>query len=113
MSENSKKLLDENFKKYDEGKTRLELLPPEVMLATARVMMLGAEKYGSENYLKGTSYRRVIGALERHVLDFKRGIDLDMESGESHLAHAICCCMMLMEIMRVGTGTDDRIKSPV
>jgi hypothetical protein len=41
-----------------------------------------------------------------------RGEDTDPETGLSHLAHAGCCLMFLMEYQRNSWGTDDRLKGP-
>jgi hypothetical protein len=51
-------------------------------------------------------------ALLRHLFAWWRGEELDPESGLSHLAHAGCCLMFLMEYRRNGWGTDDRFKVP-
>ena len=99
------------FVKHDAEKVRPELLPPAALLKVARVFTFGARKYAAENYLQGTNWRRYTGAALRHLLAFCTGENDDPETGESHLAHLCCCAMMLMELQRVGTGTDDRVKS--
>lgn len=98
------------FKKFDSDKVRMELLPPAALEQVAKVFTYGARKYSEENYLLGTNYRRYCGAVLRHTWAFMRGEDMDPESGLSHLAHAACNCLMLLELLRVNTGKDDRIK---
>jgi hypothetical protein len=102
---------DSGFVKHDAEKVRHELVPSHALEQVARVFTFGAKKYADENYLRGTNWRRYIGAALRHLHAFARGEDNDPETGESHLAHLICCAMMLLELKRVGTGTDDRVKS--
>lgn len=98
------------FVKHDSEKVRHELVPSFALEQVAKVFTFGAKKYADENYLKGTNWRRYIGAALRHLHAFARDEDADPETGCSHLAHLACCALMLMELQRVATGTDDRIK---
>lgn len=75
--------------KRDEGKLRLDLIPPEVEEALAKVLTFGAEKYNEENWKKGIQYKRVYGAIKRHLLAWRKGEMLDSESGMPHLWHAL------------------------
>ena len=81
--------------KDDQDKNRLELLPPEALEGTARVLTFGAKRYGERNWEKGIKYGRIYGALTRHMLAWWKGEDLDPETGESHLHHAGCCIAFL------------------
>ena len=76
--------------KYDTGKNRLELIPPEFIEGVAHVLTFGANKYGDFNWTKGLKYSRIIGALMRHLLAFIKGERLDKESGLPHLWHVGC-----------------------
>lgn len=76
--------------KYDEGKNRLDLIPPEIIEAIGRILTLGAVKYAPHNWQKGISYEKVYGAMQRHLQAFWRGENLDSESRLSHLWHAAC-----------------------
>lgn len=40
-------------KKLDDGKARMDLLPPEFLFATADILAFGAGKYGDRNWEKG------------------------------------------------------------
>jgi hypothetical protein len=86
------------FVKHDSGKPRAELLPPRALLAVSRVLALGAAKYGPDNWHRCTEPRRYVGAALRHVLAYMAGEKTDAESGESHLAHAACCILFLLEL---------------
>jgi len=82
-------------KKFDDDKVRMELLPPEAIEGTAKVLTFGAKKYEDRNWEKGIKYSRVFGALMRHMWAWWRGENLDPETGLSHLHHAGCCIMFL------------------
>lgn len=100
--------------KYDSEKPRLELLSAPALEAIAQVMAYGARKYttdsapGEHNWRKGFKWSRLLGAALRHLFAYLRGEDKDPESGLSHLAHAGCCVMFLLEHEICGLGTDDR-----
>jgi hypothetical protein len=98
--------------KYDAEKTRHELLSDLAIDELARVLTFGAKKYAADNWRKGMEWRRLIGAARRHISEFSKGIDLDPETGLSHLAHAMCCLMFAEEYRQTGTGTDDRYRAP-
>ena len=53
---------------------------------------------------------RLIAAALRHVNAYNGGEDCDPESGVSHIAHAACNLLMLIESKNLGLGTDDRWK---
>ena len=75
--------------KYDTGKLRLDLLPPEAMNALGEVLTYGANKYGP-NQWRGIEIERYEAALLRHWLAWKNGEQADAESGLPHLAHMLC-----------------------
>lgn len=81
--------------KYDNGKPPMALVRPEFVEGVASVLGFGAQKYAPWNWAQGIQYSRVLSALERHVGAFKKGEDLDPETGLSHLYHASCCLMFL------------------
>lgn len=94
------------------GKTRLDLIPFGAVRQIADVLAFGAEKYEAHNWCNGMEWSRVYAALLRHVTAWWEGEDLDAETGLSHLAHAGCCLMFLLEYERNGWGTDDRFRGP-
>ena len=96
--------------KFDTEKPRMELLPTGPLVGVARVLTFGAKKYAAHNWRGGFDYSRLIGASLRHITSFNDGEDLDPESTESHIDHAICTLMFLSEQIKKGTGTDDRYK---
>lgn len=94
--------------KFDQDKPRMDLLPPELLWATASVLTFGAEKYSARNWEKGMAWSRPYAALLRHMTAWWAGEDTDEESGMSHLWHAACCIAFLVAFEDRGTGTDDR-----
>ena len=84
--------------KHDTGKLKMELLPPGPIMDIAEVMTFGAQKYDDRNWEKGISDQRLYGALQRHLHKYWRGEVYDPEFGLTHLAHAACCIVFLMEL---------------
>lgn len=101
---------DEPAKKFDAGKPQMELIAPEFLEDTAKVLTFGAQKYAERNWEKGMSWGRCFGALMRHCWAWWRGEENDPETGLPHLAHASCCLMFLHAYSRRGIGKDDRSK---
>lgn len=100
-------------KKFDKGKLRTDLIPPNVMLALANVLKHGSEKgYGDFNYRngKGLDWRRPYGAILRHLLKWYKGEDIDPESGLPHLDEALGEIVILMDLRDHRKGKDDRPK---
>ena len=86
-----------NGKKFDTGKMRLDLLPPEAIRALGAVLTYGAEKYGPNNW-RGVEAERYEAALLRHWLAWRQGEDLDIESGLPHLWHVLCNAAFLVAL---------------
>jgi len=81
--------------KFDAGKLRLDLIPPEVLYALGAVLSHGAQKYEPRNWEKGIHFSRVYAACLRHLLAFWDGIYTDPDSGLPHLWHALCNLVFL------------------
>lgn len=96
--------------KFDQDKVRMDLVPVYPLNEIAKVLTFGAKKYADRNWEKGLDYSRVYGALQRHSMAWYSGIDTDEETGISHLAHAGCCIMFLLEYENTKRGNDDRPK---
>lgn len=96
--------------KHDVGKPNLALVPPGPLLALTRVLDFGAAKYGPWNWRKGIEWSRVYAAVQRHLLAWWGGEDLDPESGHSHLAHALCGLVFLLTYAEEHRELDDRYR---
>jgi len=99
--------------KFDGEKLPLHLLSTEAMNQTAAVLKFGAQKYAEHNWRKGFAWSRPLSAAMRHITAFNAGEDRDPESGLSHLAHAACCIMFLLEFEKTRPDLDDRYKPDV
>jgi Domain of unknown function (DUF5664) len=85
-------------RKFDGGKLEYGLLPPNALEETVKVLTFGAQKYERNNWIHvDDGVRRYFDALQRHLWAWKKGEQLDPESGLHHLAHAMCCLMFLYE----------------
>lgn len=85
----------DNFIKLDDEKIEPSLIDAEWYEDTCRVLTFGAKKYTKDNWKRCTEIERYINALERHLIEVKKGNFIDDESGCSHLAHLSCNAMFL------------------
>lgn len=81
--------LVEQFMKFDTGKLRYSLIPPEATKALASVLTYGAKKYKPNNWQKAEDTERYVDALYRHLEAWRGGEEFDDESKLSHLSHAL------------------------
>lgn len=96
-----------NGLRYNAGKTRYELLPPEWLRALAEVMTAGAEKYAPRNWEKGMDHSVMVGCLFRHLIAYMEDEVHDRETGCHHLAHAAWNLLALMSYDLRDVGNDD------
>ena len=98
--------------KHDKNKTRMDLLPPQALDGIAKIFTFGALKYADHNYKngEGLDWCRPFAACLRHLNAWNAGEENDKESGESHLYHAGCCVMILIDLIDSGIGKDTRFK---
>lgn len=82
--------------RYNKGKVQLSLVDPLFIEEVAKVMELGARKYGKDNWLKGQPYMQVLDSMKRHIAEFEHGESRDKESGLHPLAHVACNVMFLL-----------------
>lgn len=94
--------------KLDGGKPPMSLLDRHALEQIAMVLRFGAIKYERENWRKGIHYTRLIDAALRHIFAFADGEDRDPESNLSHIAHAGCCILFLLRMIRDRQDLDDR-----
>lgn len=96
--------------KFDDDKPRMDLLDAYAIEQLSLVLTFGSRKYAAHNWRKGLSYSRLIAAALRHLFAYLMGEDKDPESGLSHVAHAMCCCMFLLGMSQMRPELDDRFK---
>jgi hypothetical protein len=89
----------EEGRKYDESKPDWSLLDLQIMEEVVRVLTSGARKYSPANWkLVPNGKNRYFAAAMRHITAWQQGQKTDMETGESHLSHAMCCLLFLRGI---------------
>ena len=81
--------------KFDSGKPMIDLIVPEFIVGMAKILTMGAEKYGTENWKRGLEYSRLYAALQRHALAYHSGEHYDSESGLNHMLHVACNAMFI------------------
>lgn len=110
--------------RYDAGKPRVGLLPPDALLALAEVYTQACApseaypqgKYPERNWERGMNYSKVTDSLLRHLLKWMGGEDVDAESKLLHTAHIAWNAMALLTYQLREIGVDDRgkeIKPPL
>lgn len=94
--------------RFNEGKTRHDLVPAFAQEQYAKVLTKGAEKYEERNWEKGMDWSKVLASLKRHINRFERGEDFDKETGLLHMAHVMCNAGFLVEYYKIHPSGDDR-----
>lgn len=82
-------------KKFDNGKLRMDLIPPEVIEELAKVLTYGAGKYDENNWQQVEDYRYKAAAM-RHKIAREKGEIYDKESGIRHRTHELCNIAFLL-----------------
>jgi hypothetical protein len=94
--------------RYDEGKPRMDLIPPEVYTALGSVLEFGAKKYEDRNWEKGMKWGKVVGSLLRHLTKWLMGQSFDEESKLPHTWHILTNAAFLVTYEERDIGEDDR-----
>ncbi len=92
--------------KHDNGKLRMDLIPPAALRAIARVLTFGANKY-RENTWQRVHYKRYVAALLRHMVEYMDDpARIDPDSGLPHIEHVLCNAMFLATLHAYGQDVD-------
>lgn len=87
-----KKALATGGARFDAGKTRVDLIPADILLLLGEIYEMGAVKYDASNWRKGMKWSKVYGPLMRHLLKAwsRSGTNLyDEESRKHHMMHVV------------------------
>ena len=95
-------------KKYDSGKLRMDLVPADSLRKLAEVYTFGAQKYADENWREGIAWKRIYGAVLRHLTSWYLGEEKDPESGLPHLSHAAWGLFTLLNYTDTHPELDNR-----
>ena len=91
------------------AKVPMSTVPATVMLEVGLAMMEGARKYGRHNYRSaGVRASVYYDAAMRHLMEWYEGVDIDADSGLSHITKAIATLVVLRDGMIAGNWMDDR-----
>lgn len=97
--------------KHLSSKSMVELVPAEMIEALARPLTYGAKKYDAFNWEKGIPYLTSYAAAMRHLLSWRKGVDIDDESGLRHIEQAMLNLgMIVTQTERKRDDLDDRPK---
>lgn len=107
-----KPIADNQGLRFDEGKNRLELLPPEWIVGLGMVMTRGAFKYDARNWERGMAWSKMVGCTMRHLLKFVCGERYDSETGCHHLAMSAWNALALMTYDVRKIGVNDLVGDP-
>lgn len=98
----------QNGIKHDSNKPPLSIIPLEALELTAKSLGYGAQKYSRGNFKGGLAHTRLLDAALRHINQYASGENLDPESRESHIGHALASLSMLAYMMKHRPDLDDR-----
>jgi hypothetical protein len=101
--------------RYNTGKNRMELVPPEWEWALADVTTQGSKKYEARNWERGMNWSYMIGCMKRHINKFLvgeqyDGTEFNLEKGTTgchHLAMVAWNALALMSYDLRRIGNDD------
>lgn len=88
--------MENDGKKYDCGKVRMDLIPLDVVENVGKVLTYGAQKYSDNSWQNLPDFwKRYKAALLRHLTAIDKGELIDPESGLPHIDHVLCNTVFL------------------
>lgn len=94
---------------HGDKKVPLHLVPGAASAYTAMGLKEGARKYGAFNWREtNIETMTYVGATLRHLSAFVDGEDIDPESGNPHLAHAMASLAILIDAIESNCAVDNR-----
>lgn len=99
--------------RYNEGKARFDLLPPEALFALAEHYGVGASKYQDRNWERGMAWMKCFASMMRHAWAWARGEDFDPETGTHHMIAVAWNAIAIFVYHSRQVGNDDRPKYEV
>jgi len=95
--------------RFNKGKLRYDLLPPDALEKVVEVLTKGAAKYSQRNWERGLKWNEgCYASLMRHLQSWAQGQELDSETSCPHLAHVVTNALFLLTFQLRGVGEDDR-----
>lgn len=73
----------------EDKEARFDLIPVEALWGLAEIYGRGAKKYSKHNWRKGYDWSLSYAAAQRHMQKFWQGEEIDPESNQPHVLHAV------------------------
>lgn len=96
--------------KFDGDKPGMASIPKDAMWEMGKALSFGATRYGDHNYRQGMKVGRCLAAAVRHIYQHLDGEDIDSDSGNMHLGHAMASVAMAIYILKNKPEFDDRFE---
>lgn len=94
---------------YGDKKVPLQNIPPVALVYLGMALKEGARKYGAYNWRENdVELMTYVGAAMRHIAAFVDGEDIDDESGNPHLAHAMASLAIMVDAIECRVAIDNR-----
>lgn len=93
------------FTKEDKGKPRFSLIPTVAIRQLIAVLEHGAQKYGKDNWQGANTPEgldRYYCAMQRHMLEWQEGNNIDKDSGIHHMAHVMANAAFILALQLRG-----------
>ncbi len=87
---------------------RFDLIPTEPLTKLAEHYGAGAEKYEDRNWERGYDWSLSYAALQRHLISWWGGEDIDEETKSNHLVAVIWHAFALLEYTETHPEKDNR-----
>jgi hypothetical protein len=83
--------------KNNYSKPMFDLINPDFTLQMAKVLTIGAKKYGVNNFKKASKKQQklYVGAIHRHLNEWQRGSKNDSETEINHMVSVAINAMFL------------------
>jgi hypothetical protein len=76
--------MEENFVKHDGEKLEYHLLDPKTLERKVKMLQHGKKKYKENNWKLNKDINTWLNAIDRHMMEIKKGNMYDKESGMLH-----------------------------
>lgn len=94
--------------KYDNFKSRLDLLPVDALELVGFVLRHGAKKYRANGWKDCKDPMRYVRPILSHTFQHLKGNYTDKESGLLHLAHAVTSGLIALDLfLRLSNNTHE------
>lgn len=103
--------------RFDTGKIDLGQCPTSLIASVAYNLMKNSDKHGGKypdnNWRRGMDWTKVLNCLQRHLEDFKNGIDVDPTDGVPTMWKVATNAAFLIEYSFTCPELDDRFTGKV